>query len=118
MRVTERLAVEAAGFAKRLDDLARAIPSLTPAAGRVLDRRRARARRRGPGPGAGRRPARPVGWLAYTLGRSERQDGPGADWRLADFDQTHVLALVLGYQRGPWDAGGRLATPPGRRGRP
>lgn len=38
------------------------------------------------------------GWLAYTLMRSQRQDRPGEDWRLFDFDQTHILTLVAGYR--------------------
>lgn len=37
------------------------------------------------------------GWVAYTFMRSERRDRPSADWRLSDFDQTHVLTLVAGY---------------------
>lgn len=38
------------------------------------------------------------GWVAYTLMRSKRLDGPGKTWRLFDFDQTHILTLVLGYR--------------------
>lgn len=38
------------------------------------------------------------GWLAYTLMRSQRKDGPGKPWRLFDFDQTHILTLVSGYR--------------------
>jgi outer membrane receptor protein involved in Fe transport len=38
------------------------------------------------------------GWLAYTLMRSERKDGPGEPWRLFDWDQTHILTLVAGYR--------------------
>ena len=37
------------------------------------------------------------GWLAYTLMRSERKDGPDQPWRLFDYDQTHILTLVAGY---------------------
>jgi hypothetical protein len=37
------------------------------------------------------------GWMAYTLMRSERKDGPYREWRLFDFDQTHILTLVVGY---------------------
>ena len=47
------------------------------------------------------------GWIAYTLSRSQRQDHAVAPLRLADFDETHVLAVVAGYQRGPWNAGTR-----------
>lgn len=35
------------------------------------------------------------GWLAYTVSRSERRDGPGEDRHLAPFDQTHVLTVLL-----------------------
>ncbi len=38
------------------------------------------------------------GWVAYTFMRSERRDRPGAAWRLSDYDQTHVLTLVAGYE--------------------
>jgi outer membrane receptor protein involved in Fe transport len=38
-----------------------------------------------------------VGWIAYTLSRSERLDSGQTDWRLFDFDQTHILAAVAAY---------------------
>ncbi len=38
------------------------------------------------------------GWVAYTLMRSRRRDGPGEPWRLFDFDQTHILTVVLGWR--------------------
>jgi outer membrane receptor protein involved in Fe transport len=38
------------------------------------------------------------GWIAYTLMHSQRKDGPGEAWRLFDFDQTHILTFVAGYQ--------------------
>ena len=41
------------------------------------------------------------GWLAYTLGHSERQDHPGDPWRLFPYDQTHILTLVVSA-RLPW----------------
>ncbi|MBX3230751.1 MAG: TonB family protein [Labilithrix sp.] len=34
------------------------------------------------------------GWLAYTISRSERRDGPGEALHLAPFDQTHILTLL------------------------
>jgi hypothetical protein len=37
------------------------------------------------------------GWISYTLSRSERKDRPDADWRLFDYDQTHVLAALASY---------------------
>ncbi len=49
------------------------------------------------------------GWLAYTLSRSIRQDGPDADERLFEFDQTHNVT-VLGSYRLPrgWEFGARF----------
>ncbi|MFL5304667.1 MAG: TonB-dependent receptor plug domain-containing protein, partial [Polyangia bacterium] len=38
-----------------------------------------------------------VGWIAYTLSRSERLDSGQTDWRLFDFDQTHILTAVASY---------------------
>lgn len=37
------------------------------------------------------------GWISYTLSRSERRDRPDANWRLFDYDQTHVLAALASY---------------------
>ncbi|MBC8072050.1 MAG: TonB-dependent receptor plug domain-containing protein, partial [Deltaproteobacteria bacterium] len=49
------------------------------------------------------------GWVAYTLNRSERQSDPTEPYRVADFDQTHILTLV-GVWRLPkgWQIGGRF----------
>jgi hypothetical protein len=47
------------------------------------------------------------GWVAYTLSRSDRIDGPMAERRLFDFDQTHNLIAVGSYTLGPWEFGGR-----------
>jgi TonB family protein len=40
------------------------------------------------------------GWIAYTLMRAERRDNPQAEWRLFDFDQTHVLTALASYALG------------------
>lgn len=46
------------------------------------------------------------GWASYSLIRSERRSGPDAQWRLFDYDQTHLLVVVasvelpLGFQVG------------------
>jgi len=48
------------------------------------------------------------GWLAYTIQRSERRDGPDAQWRLFDVDQTHNLIGVGTYRITPeWSLGAR-----------
>ena len=50
-----------------------------------------------------------TGWLAYTLSRSDRRDSGDSDYRLFDFDQTHILN-VLGTYTLPrnWSVGGRF----------
>ena len=41
------------------------------------------------------------GWVSYTLSRSERRDEPDEDFRLFDYDQTHILTVV-GSGKLPW----------------
>lgn len=58
------------------------------------------------------------GWLSYTLSTSPRQfrtaDGLTVN-TLSDYDRTHVLALVLGYDLGKgWRAGARGSYNTGR----
>jgi len=38
------------------------------------------------------------GWFTYSLSRSERKDRPDTDWRLFDYDQTHVFAVLASYE--------------------
>jgi TonB family protein len=37
-------------------------------------------------------------WLAYTLSRAERRDSGADEYRLFDFDQTHILTAVASYR--------------------
>jgi hypothetical protein len=49
------------------------------------------------------------GWVAYTLSRSTRHNGPGEPERLFEYDQTHVLTLLGSYDLGRgWQVGGRF----------
>ncbi len=49
------------------------------------------------------------GFLAYTLSRSVRKDGPGEPERLFNFDQTHILTAIGSYRLGKgWEIGARL----------
>jgi len=49
------------------------------------------------------------GWVSYSLIRSERRDHPDQAFRLFDFDQTHVLAVLASYQLGHgFEAGARF----------
>ncbi len=56
-------------------------------------------------------------WIAYTLSRSVRSDGPSSPERLFDFDQTHNL-IVLGSKRfgqdKHWQIGGRFQLTTGK----
>jgi len=49
------------------------------------------------------------GWVAYTLSRSVRQNGPGAPEFLVNFDQTHILTMLGSYKLGGgWEFGSRF----------
>jgi hypothetical protein len=49
------------------------------------------------------------GWAAYTLSRSARQEGPGEEEFLVNFDQTHILTVLGSYQLGHgWEFGARF----------
>jgi TonB family protein len=39
-----------------------------------------------------------MGWVSYTLSRSERQDHPGEAWHPFQFDQTHILTAFASYR--------------------
>ena len=41
-----------------------------------------------------------LGWVSYSLMRSERQDHPRSPVRLFDYDQTHVFTVVASYEPG------------------
>jgi len=40
------------------------------------------------------------GWVSYTISRSQRRDAPTIDWRLFDYDQTHVFTALGSYDLG------------------
>ncbi len=40
------------------------------------------------------------GWVSYTIMRSQRKDSPNQDWRLFDYDQTHVFTALGSYDLG------------------
>jgi len=97
-RLTGTLGLEVVGFYKKLYDLVarNALPS--PPVGQALEQT-----------GIGRSYGGQVllrqelvkgffGWLSYSLIRSERKDRPDTAWRLLDYDQTHVFALLASYE--------------------
>jgi TonB family protein len=40
------------------------------------------------------------GWISYSILRSERKDNPDLDWRLFDYDQSHVFTALGSYDFG------------------
>jgi hypothetical protein len=49
------------------------------------------------------------GWITYSVIRSQRKDHPDTDWRLLDYDQTHVASVLARYDLGHgWQLGGRF----------
>jgi TonB family protein len=49
------------------------------------------------------------GWIAYTLSRATRVDGPGLPEHLFRFDQTHILTALASYRVGHgWEIGARF----------
>jgi len=49
-----------------------------------------------------------LGWISYTVSRSERRDSPQAGWRLFDYDQPHSLVIVGTQRVREWTAGLRF----------
>jgi len=97
-RFTGTLSLEIVGFYKRLYDLVarNALPS--PPVGESLEQT-----------GIGRSYGGQLllrqellkgffGWVSYSLIRSERKDRSTSDWRLLDYDQTHVFAILGSYE--------------------
>ena len=97
-KLTGTMVLESVGFYKRLYSLAARSGLSSPPAGQSLLQS-----------GIGRTYGGQVllrqelakgffGWLTYSLIRSERKDRPESNWRLFDYDQTHVLAVLASYE--------------------
>ncbi len=107
------IAIEAAGYARWLDDLVARDLAVTPPLAQALTQG-----------GTGRVlgvqvTARVVGWrgltgwLSYALSQSTRKDAASQVRRLFDHDQTHGLIAVAGWEHGPWTLGGRVRVSTG-----
>jgi hypothetical protein len=108
LRLTSSLSLETVAFYKWLSGLAVRDPSPTPkVADTLLQEGVGRAYgvqlllRQGPWHGF-------FGWIAYTVSRSERQEAPGASWRLSDYDQPLVLTVVASKELQTWTVGLRF----------
>ncbi|MDB4956082.1 MAG: TonB family protein / TonB-dependent receptor [Myxococcales bacterium] len=108
-KLTGTLTAEVVGFAKKIDGLASRSELPTPPLARTLVQ-----------DGVGRVFGGQAllrqelthglfGWITYSLIRSERKDHPSSDWRLFDYDQTHVLSVLASYDLGRgWQLGARF----------
>jgi hypothetical protein len=101
-------AIEAAGYARKLDHLVARDLAVTPPLAHTLTQD-------GIGDVFGVQITARVlgwhglsGWLSYNLSRSRRKDAPDQDWRYFDHDQTHGLIAVAGWESGPWTLGARV----------
>lgn len=121
-RLSERISLSVEGFYKSIQDALVGFPSLDLAiAGDSIDGTQ-QLRYDGQGRVFGmevllrhRQGARFFGWVAYTLMRAERRDGPGAAWRPFEFDQTHILTVVGSVRLGRgWELGARFRYVTGR----
>jgi len=102
------LALEAAGYARWLDELVARDLAVTPKLAQALTQD-------GIGSVYGVQvTARLIGWhglsgwLSYNLSRSRRKDAADQAWRFFDHDQTHGLIAVAGWEHGPWTLGARV----------
>jgi hypothetical protein len=98
LKVTDTLSVELTGFASSTNGLAVRSSDASPLRAQALE-----------GTGEGRAYGGQIlirqqswhglfGWVSYTLMRSERRVDAHAAWRAFDYDQTHALTAVAGYQ--------------------
>lgn len=101
-------ALEAAGYARWLDNLVARDLAVTPTLAHALTQD-------GIGNVLGMQlTARVIGWhglsgwLSYNLSRSRRKDAADQPWRYFDHDQTHGMIAVAGWEHGPWTLGARL----------
>jgi TonB family protein len=106
--ITEQFGVTAEGFFKQLDQLVRGEASAT--SGRIEYNNSGRGYVVGAEVLAKYKPDEHFfGWIAYTLSRSVRQDGPDAPEHLVSFDQTHILTALGSYRIGHgWEIGARF----------
>jgi hypothetical protein len=108
VQLTGGLDAQLIGFYKQLDDLVSRSPLASPPVAGALAQ-----------DGAGRGYGGQLlvrqelwrglsGWISYTLSRGQRRDHPGLQYRLFDYDQTHVLSVVANYQYRGWSFGARF----------
>lgn len=121
-RFTDHLSLSVEGFYKSIQDALVGFPSLDLAIAGESMQGPQQLRYDGQGRVFGmelllrhRQGSRFFGWIAYTLMRAERRDGPDAAWRPFEFDQTHILTMVGSFRLGRgWEVGARFRYVTGR----
>jgi TonB family protein len=99
-QLTDTLTIEVTGFLAEQQNLATRSESESPLVGQALVQQ-----------GIGRsygtqfllrqqQMGRFFGWISYSILRSERKDAPNLDWRLFDYDQSHVFTAIGSYDLG------------------
>lgn len=108
VRILPLLAAELTGFYRQLDDLvSRSALPFPPVGAALVEEGAGRSYggelllRQAPWHGLS-------GWVSYTVARSEKRDHPDGDWRLSDYDQTHLFTVVADYALRGWDFGVRF----------
>ena len=106
--ITQQLEVSVEGFYKQLDDLVVSEASLTGA--HVEYTNNATGYVVGSEVLLKYKPDdRLFGWVAYTLSRSTRRNGPEEPEYLVTWDQTHILTMLASYRLGGgWEFGARF----------
>jgi TonB family protein len=107
---TQALEVSVEGFYKDLDELVVSTPDPDAGATGLLFKNVGTGRSYGAEWLLRLKPEGPLyGWVAYTLSRSERSDGPGLPEIRYAYDQTHVLTALGSYKLGRgWQVGARF----------
>jgi TonB family protein len=99
-QLTDTLTIETTGFLSEQQGLATRSESASPLVGHALDQQ-----------GIGRNFGTQFlvrqqqihhffGWISYSILHAERRDAPNLDWRLFDYDQSHVFTAVGAYDLG------------------
>jgi TonB family protein len=108
-QVLESLSAELTAFYERSDDLPARSPLSSPLAGQALVAQ-------GQGRAYGQQilirqqvGQRFFGWISYSLVRSQRRASESSNYRLSDYDQTHVLTALASYDLGAgFEVGARV----------
>jgi TonB family protein len=108
--LSRQVEVSVEGFYKHLGNLVRPVPAATTTENGFIYQNVGTGRTYGGEVLLRYKPdARFFGWVAYTLSRSERTDGPGQPSHAFEFDQTHILTALGSVKVGRgWQMGARF----------